>query len=505
MSWVKRAQEEVIYIGVFLDEASRGELVSWWETVTNTPMLSSVKADHMTLSFHPEPAKVEALRQHLGLDVSLTITGWAENNRIQAVSIDDGFSSLLPLGTIIPMTPHITVAHQPGVPPKESAALIIRGVNAVAGPTLHGKLGLFTSAGIQVEASEGAILYVDLDGVLVDFAGGFQSKTGQTVDEYSKTQPFYKAIQNDQAFWEDLEWLPGAQDFWNSVTQYNPTILSGPLRDETSKTGKRVWVEKNLGPNVSVILESHKVKYARPGAVLVDDREKEVVPWGEAGGTAILHGGDYGETLKQVQAAMQGKDAAPQAEMTPEWETLIASIEKHIKDSPGFSWKVLYDALGGTDEEREGGTYIEWLLKNIDPGEVRGYLNYEFGGLPRKKGTSWVVTASPRFKIFEPLSPSQLQEGDRIRITRRYPIITPDQISYDTGEQWWTWDAGDFSNQDALLSGHVWMVESVGANEPNRYILTGMNQHIKVNLQLFNDDGTPHSLDGVFEVIKGDA
>ena len=42
----------------------------------------------------------------------------------------------------------------------------------------------------------------------------------------------------------------------------------------------------------------------------------------------------------------------------------------------------LYDALGGTAEEKEEGTYIDWLLKNIDPGEVRGYLNYEFGGLP---------------------------------------------------------------------------------------------------------------------------
>ena len=208
MSWVKKAEAQVIYIGVFLDEASMGDLINWWERATGILPLPNIKADHMTLSFHPTPDKVEALRKELGRDIALTVNGWAENDRIQAVSIDDGFSSILPLGTTLPVNPHITIAHQSGVPPKESGALVVGSV-PVAGPTLRGKLGFFTPAGIQVEASEEAVLYVDLDGVLVDFEGGFQKKTGKTIDEYAKTQPFYMALHNDQSFWETLEWLPG--------------------------------------------------------------------------------------------------------------------------------------------------------------------------------------------------------------------------------------------------------------------------------------------------------
>ena len=164
--------------------------------------------------------------------------------------------------------------------------------------------------GVESSVEQAQTLYVDLDGVLANYDDAFQKKTGFTPNEYDLQEgvpPYWDVLRNDQEYWENLEWIPGAEDFWNSIKPFNPTILTSPLRDESSKKGKRAWVEKNLGPGVPVIVQSQKVAYAKPGAVLVDDRPKHIDPWIQKGGVGILHDGNYGATLKAVQEAMSGE------------------------------------------------------------------------------------------------------------------------------------------------------------------------------------------------------
>jgi len=152
-------------------------------------------------------------------------------------------------------------------------------------------------------------LYVDLDGVLANYTDAFRDRSGFTPEEYKELKdapPFWTLIKDDPEFWSSMDWIPGAESFWNSITQYSPVILSSPLRDAGSKIGKKTWVEEHLGAHVPVILKSLKADYSGPGAILVDDMEKNIGPWRSAGGIGILHIGDYADTLAQIRKAMEG-------------------------------------------------------------------------------------------------------------------------------------------------------------------------------------------------------
>lgn len=136
-------------------------------------------------------------------------------------------------------------------------------------------------------------LYVDLDGVLSDFYKkandlGFSN-------EYAATKEFWDWL-NDHTlmgmkFWEDLELMPDAQELWEFVQPYHPVILSSVGGMEQAKRQKFNWLDKHF-PNASAILtnsSAEKARYANPQAILIDDREKSIVPWRMAGGIGILH------------------------------------------------------------------------------------------------------------------------------------------------------------------------------------------------------------------------
>ena len=55
-----------------------------------------------------------------------------------------------------------------------------------------------------------------------------------------------------------------------------------------SVSGKKMWVKNNM-PGVQLYIENDKYKYAEPDAILIDDMEKNVEAWKEAGGIGILH------------------------------------------------------------------------------------------------------------------------------------------------------------------------------------------------------------------------
>jgi 5'(3')-deoxyribonucleotidase len=138
-------------------------------------------------------------------------------------------------------------------------------------------------------------LWVDLDGVLVNFDKGFEDLEGcspqEYIDEHGK-EKFWKAFPKHPRFFRDLEWMPDGKELWNYIKQYNPTVLTAPPRESTmphAKKDKETWVKKHLGEDVKVIVEANKDKYAKKDYILIDDREKNTVPWESAEGTAILH------------------------------------------------------------------------------------------------------------------------------------------------------------------------------------------------------------------------
>ncbi len=139
------------------------------------------------------------------------------------------------------------------------------------------------------------ILYVDLDGVLSDFDKQFESLGYGSIDDvankYGSKRPWIIIEKKGVSFWSEMPWMPDGKILWSRIKRYKPTILSAPMNNESSKIGKRLWVNKKLGKHVKLILEPSKTKkrYATPKSILIDDREDNIKGWNDSGGIGILH------------------------------------------------------------------------------------------------------------------------------------------------------------------------------------------------------------------------
>jgi len=146
-------------------------------------------------------------------------------------------------------------------------------------------------------------IYCDMDGVIVDFIKGYHELTGRDITGSFHSDPaFWEPI--DKAgynFWMNLEWTKDGKKLWNYIKKYNPEILSAPSRQNDSRVGKHDWVKREL-PDSHLILRSpeNKKEFAKPNAILIDDRESNIDDWNKAGGIGILHTSTE-DTIKQLQ------------------------------------------------------------------------------------------------------------------------------------------------------------------------------------------------------------
>ena len=185
-------------------------------------------------------------------------------------------------------------------------------------------------------------IYCDMDGVLVDFENGAIKQINQdlknkslhgkeldelrmalsdlgrdtvTLEDLSKMdkerrlQPardyMYVRLSNDEEFWANLPWMSGGKELWNHISQFNPHILTAPMRGVGSKNGKKLWIKENLTPGPQNIHMSHEkynwaVDESGQPNVLIDDFTSNTVPWRESGGVAILHT-DVKKTIEQLR------------------------------------------------------------------------------------------------------------------------------------------------------------------------------------------------------------
>ena len=155
------------------------------------------------------------------------------------------------------------------------------------------------------ESQESYKIYLDIDGVLVDFDGGFKKLTGQYPNDFERkygTEEFWRQIPTDTTkFWKELEWMPDGKQLFQYTEKYKPTLLSAPSKAQTSKQGKREWRDINI-PGVKLILKGAKFKheYAKPNHILIDDRADNIERWISAGGIGIEHF-DAVSTIKKLK------------------------------------------------------------------------------------------------------------------------------------------------------------------------------------------------------------
>lgn len=143
-------------------------------------------------------------------------------------------------------------------------------------------------------------IYVDLDGVIVNFADHAKDLTGIDIDNAGKEDrnKFWKHIERHvkqgNPFFAAMGMMHDAYRLWNYVAPYGPTILSATGHIFGAGKEKRAWVRDHLGAGVAdkaifVRKSQDKAKHATPTSILIDDRTKSITPWVEAGGIGILH------------------------------------------------------------------------------------------------------------------------------------------------------------------------------------------------------------------------
>lgn len=141
-------------------------------------------------------------------------------------------------------------------------------------------------------------LYVDLDGVMADLDKHVKAISGKSFEELrasgSGFTEFVKS-ERDQghSVFDQLDPMPDAHQLWNYIVKYEPDILTATGHpQETAAAEKIRWVYDNLDgfDNIyTTISGAHKHKYAAPNHILIDDRDKAILPWRDAGGIGILH------------------------------------------------------------------------------------------------------------------------------------------------------------------------------------------------------------------------
>ena len=144
-------------------------------------------------------------------------------------------------------------------------------------------------------------IYFDLDGVMANFEKAAVEHIGihywdRTVDKY------WHILDKIPEFYYNLDAIPGAWTMFNEVyKQHGPDVVevltgcpepTGTL--VTASDDKARWFRDVIHPEVKVntiVGGKNKWKYLaeNPGALLIDDYDRNIKSWIEYGGVGILH------------------------------------------------------------------------------------------------------------------------------------------------------------------------------------------------------------------------
>lgn len=158
-----------------------------------------------------------------------------------------------------------------------------------------------------------------MDGVLVDFEGGFVKlsnglKSSDLYKQYGNKaiQQYYLSAGAD--FWADLDWIVGGRELWDMARKLfrRVNILSSagtsdPERGKAVIAGKKMWLKKYMpempDSNIFIVLgKHHKPNYATKESILVDDVSETIKKWNAKGGYGILHkASHYKHTIETLE------------------------------------------------------------------------------------------------------------------------------------------------------------------------------------------------------------
>lgn len=112
------------------------------------------------------------------------------------------------------------------------------------------------------------ILYIDMDGVLVDFESGINRCSAATLEEYKGRYDEIPGI------FGLMDPMPGAIESFNTLFDlFDVYLLStAPWENSSAWSDKLIWVKKWLMPNVQKRLILSHNKHLCAGFAIIDDR-----------------------------------------------------------------------------------------------------------------------------------------------------------------------------------------------------------------------------------------
>ncbi len=159
-------------------------------------------------------------------------------------------------------------------------------------------------------------IYIDMDGVLVDFSGGVRDILHMESKEQGIFDPAYNdmlfnSIRREKDFYLKLKPIPGSIDMVNRIIDKNGIdkveILTGipkPSRNiPEASENKKEWIKIHLNNRIKVntVLRKDKINYIKGiRSVLIDDYISNVKEWEKHGGTAVLYKADDKNTVNEL-------------------------------------------------------------------------------------------------------------------------------------------------------------------------------------------------------------
>lgn len=138
-------------------------------------------------------------------------------------------------------------------------------------------------------------IFVDLDGVLVDFEAGMRKVfNGRNLDTIAPRE-LWPALARTPDFYANLPWMSDGKQLWQNLLTagHKPFILTGLPIGKWAEPQKRKWCHEQLSligkQRVITCKSKEKHIYASTGSILIDDRISLKEAWVRAGGVFIHH------------------------------------------------------------------------------------------------------------------------------------------------------------------------------------------------------------------------
>lgn len=159
-------------------------------------------------------------------------------------------------------------------------------------------------------------IFLDMDDVVADFDRYARDIVGHSMlGEAQYSDQDWQKITADPRLFSRLDVCPGAHDFVAEVgrmardTDRELLFLTAIPHDNDTPWAawdKINWAKQHF-PGIPVWIGPYsrdKQHHARPGDILIDDRDSNVQEWAAAGGIAIQYHGDPDEVLNKLKKAI---------------------------------------------------------------------------------------------------------------------------------------------------------------------------------------------------------